>query len=426
MGGFGLLVVTWQVLDDTAGVWSALDHTMGVHGHKRVGLSNTLSGAEDHLVTREAGVFWQELQMASVRSKEVEDIQARVRAGNLWWNREHVESLVEPWPDADMGTFQEGLEVEGVVEEGELLWDADDQLDMDSDDCAEKVVALAMSDAAAAAPMSEALAKSEVQVEAGDDIRDVADAQVYASRMESLEKTLTHAVAAGLHSVQWYVKKEMQRVRVSHFGGGPADRACNAVLRRHLAAVQDAQDKRVQVARRKSRIARAKTMSVKLAAHRLKVAALTQKEAFAARARALNLLPKNFSSNSLGQGKENGGGKEHLENRRFLLERLRLRSPGLPADLEAQWAWFVPRYAAHYGKLHGKTTGIRAYTEAKELLADLGEHRLPDGSGKASAMSTVAASATSAPGNAAAFELFVRKRLKLLQPDPKAANVMSV
>ena len=57
------------VVDDVVGVWRGLDHSEGVRGHKRTGLSVDLSGSEDHLVNRDARVFWDELSFGSVRSR---------------------------------------------------------------------------------------------------------------------------------------------------------------------------------------------------------------------------------------------------------------------------------------------------------------------------------------------------------------------
>ena len=58
-------------------------------------------------------------------------------------------------------------------------------------------------------------------------------------------------------------------------------------------------------------------------------------------------VPQRITAAECGQGKEDGGGKKEAACRSTLLERLKLRSPELPAALEADWpqiravAWAV-------------------------------------------------------------------------------------
>ena len=72
-----------QIIDDAVAVWRGLDHVEGVRGHKRTGLSIDLSGSEDHLVNRDARVFWDELSFGSVRDIEVRRVQDAVASGDL-------------------------------------------------------------------------------------------------------------------------------------------------------------------------------------------------------------------------------------------------------------------------------------------------------------------------------------------------------
>ena len=59
-----------DVIDDAVQTWRNLDHTEGVRGHKRTGLSLRLDGSEDFLIEtsrREAGEFWKALLMRNRR-----------------------------------------------------------------------------------------------------------------------------------------------------------------------------------------------------------------------------------------------------------------------------------------------------------------------------------------------------------------------
>ena len=94
-----------QVIDDAVAVWRGLDHGEGVRGHKRTGLSNDLSGSEDHFVNRDARVFWDELNMGQVRDAEVRRVEEAVAKGDLSWSRPCIEGLFEPLPDDDPRAF---------------------------------------------------------------------------------------------------------------------------------------------------------------------------------------------------------------------------------------------------------------------------------------------------------------------------------
>ncbi len=53
-----------DVPNDVAATWRRVDHTVGVRGRWKTGLSNSLRGDEDHLITREARDCWLVADMA--------------------------------------------------------------------------------------------------------------------------------------------------------------------------------------------------------------------------------------------------------------------------------------------------------------------------------------------------------------------------
>ena len=80
-------------------------------------------------------------------------------------------------------------------------------------------------------------------------------------------------------------------------------------------------------------------------------------------------LPREFSTEGLGQGHAAGGTRAHRELREIMLERLRLRSPPLKLELRARWDEFQKKYAKWMGDNYNAAVVIRF----------LGKHRRPGG-----------------------------------------------
>ena len=69
-------------------------------------------------------------------------------------------------------------------------------------------------------------------------------------------------------------------------------------------------------------------------------------------------VPQRMTAAECGQGKEDGGVKKEATCRSTLLERLKLRSPELPAALEADWPQIRDNYAKKIGERQGRNTGV--------------------------------------------------------------------
>ena len=134
MGGFCVPVP--QLLDDVAETWQRLDHTQGVEGHKRTGLSVALSGEDDWQITREARMFWDDIDMPTVRTEVLKEVREMVRSGALTWA--NVRSLIRH--PAEKGEYGEGEEFEGEFAPGEKLWE-DDEADAAEKDEQESALA---------------------------------------------------------------------------------------------------------------------------------------------------------------------------------------------------------------------------------------------------------------------------------------------
>ena len=119
---------------------------------------------------------------------------------------------------------------------------------------------------------------------------------------------------------------------------------------------------------------------------------------------ALARLPRHFDVAALGQGKKGGGGVAFVKARQQLLERLRLRAPPLPADVEEWWPAFVARYAEHVGVAHKEKVGTELLARIRRVKDGLGG-QLRSGDGKPRAPS-----GSVAKGNPDVFEAWVRAK----------------
>ena len=386
-----------QVLDDVGAVWSSLDHQQGVLGHLRVGLANNLDGSQDDLLTREAADMWHQLNMAPIRSREVEDIERRVRAGELSWSQESIKSIFAYPEDGDVGAFhEEGMEADGELEDDEAMWADGDGMSSDGDIDGQASALLAPVDAVVAS---------------GDTPAQIEVAEAFAARSEKLEALAKSADEVKAHPVRWYVERELAKLRKSHRGATQK----TAVLRRWLARRRDDEQRRLQQIRIDARRKRACKLKSVALAKKIKARTLAAKVKAKANRQALAKLPKHFTPEGLGQGRKGGGTKVHVDARIALLERLRLRSPPLPPELEVLWPDFVSKYAKWLGTVQDVAVGVWLLGRVESVMQKLGDHLLtPDGKPHPP-------SGSPCVGNPIAFEKWVRAKWEGL---PKAASSM--
>jgi len=101
-------------------IWESADHANAAASFKRNGLTNSLSGEEDILITRAARAFWLEIGMSAVRDVVREEVEAYM-AGLAEPLPEHVFELIKSYDTiiCGIGTFEEGQEVEPPLKDGE-------------------------------------------------------------------------------------------------------------------------------------------------------------------------------------------------------------------------------------------------------------------------------------------------------------------
>ena len=152
--------------------------------------------------------------------------------------------------------------------------------------------------------------------------------------------------------------------------------------------------------------------AVRDAARKLRLS--QEKRRIAAREKkdALAKLPMEFTAASLGQGHAKGGTRAQCLQREAALERVRLRAPPLPLEVEAIWDDFKREYSKWMGSRYKEKVGLRFVEVLRDAMEALGDHLLArDGS-------IVEPSSGLGPvGNPNAFAQFVRKAYKGLPRD---------
>ncbi len=358
-----------DVMHDVCAVWGSLDHTQAARGHKRVGLSNALDGSEDHMMTREAAVFWKELGMADVREKDVFAVRERVRAGELSWCQDSLRALVDVPVNGDMGVFEEeGMEAEGALSDGEDMWDDEAGAASSSgeDEAAQRKQALA------------AVSKDAIVVaQEGDAPEDIAAAGTFLDRRVALQAIAEKASAENLLGIQWHAEREMRKLHKCHQIGSQGAQP-SGVMRRFLQDTRQAEHAKFLEIREETRKRKAEEKAVKAEASKDKRRkALASAKAKAA-AKALAALPKHFTAESLGQGHKKWGSKAAIAAREAALKRLRLRAPPLPPAVEALWPEFVSKYAVQVGKTYEASVGKVLIEHIEKVTARLGDHLLTE------------------------------------------------
>jgi hypothetical protein len=392
-----------QVVDDVAATWVGLNHIAGVKGHKRTGLSNSLNGSEDHLLTREAGQFWHSLGMSALRDIAVEQVEEQYRAGKLAWTQEVIDSLREPFPNGIAGEMREGQEIDGDLSDGEDPWDSENEDDLVTDEEASAELASAV-----------VIGSTAVVPIAGDTPEEIDSAERFAQRLGILESLKSAASTASMPQVAWHVNREMVRLHKSnHIGSEEAtpSRVLQAFLRRKRETEQEV----IVAARKVSAKKRQAVAVIKLALKKARLAKEAKKAKAVKVAEALAMLPKKFAAGELGQGHKEGGSAAHRANRVSMLNRLKLRCPPLDPEWEALWNVFAVRHVRHTGTVHKAAIGVFALAEVRDVMEALGKH-LRDESGKD-------LSGGDGEGDARAFVRFVRRNWRKLAFDPNVVVV---
>ena len=369
-------------------------------GHKSTGLSNSLDGNEDWLIGREAADFWKSLQMDEERLRAKKEVDELVALGTITsfgdWQK------VVRHPESTGVQLLEGQELEGELEEGEkpyLTVDDEALLAADEADFFRKLEE-PTEDATTEGAEASRLAVSAV----------TRLAQLKALRAQHAQCLVP--AAAGL------VDSEIKQVtRGIHAGGREESQMANEKLSAYMDGLV-AREKKV-LAKRRAAAARQRRIARKQAAYQRGV---LRKKKQAAKAKAelkkkVDALPVSFRADVCGQPGHRG-----LIARQACLERLKLRAPPLPFELEVRWTSIrndycsAPLLRACYKLKKQATVGPMFINEVNGVLRLLCEHY---------AGPTEFNRKGQKGGDALAFEKFARRAQEAAAP-PRAATVASM
>lgn len=350
------------MLDDAIAAWRLCDHSQGVKGHYRNGLSCKLDGSEDHMISREALSCWRELGMPELRRAALAEVDAQIAAGGLTGFADWPKLVQHP---KDAGVLHdEGAELEGDLSEGEVPWlDEAAAAEMDAEEAADAAI-LAEEQSVSEPP-------AVVDALPGDAPEDVQEALEVTKRLNTLKRLRGELQASACPAAYFQVDREIVQLERGLKGRRCDDKAkaANLVLRRSLEkAAAD------QVAALKAKQAEAfKSRRLGFELKRKAVLDKKKKEEEAAKKADLDAkikaLPVHYDIKSVGDLSEKG-----VKARQQLLERMRLRSPELPLAEQVRWPKVRDHFARHVAKVYSKGCGDYFIDAANDVLKRLECH----------------------------------------------------
>jgi hypothetical protein len=317
-----------------------------------------LDGSEDHLVTREARVFWLAADMPMERRKAIAEVDELVDAGRLTTFSDWHTLIKHP---ENPGVIEdEGAEFDGDLAEGEDVCN-DDDMDLDAVDLEEEI-----------APVDQPV---DVLVVAGDSLVDVADAVVAAQRLLKLKRLRAQAVESFVPGAVFHVDQEVRQLERGLRAGGQAEEhRVNEVLRRHMdqklqEEAERMRERQKEILLRKKNTANVKAKIAKVKASKAKL--LAEKKAEKVK---LDTLPKKLLPAEVGRV-----GAAGVKARSDALERVKLGSPKLHWTREARWVAVRDGFAAHIPirfRFAGgeKAMGVNFVKDLSKLMKDLGPY----------------------------------------------------
>ena len=342
-----------HLLDDVVATWRSLDHMAGVAGHKRNGLSVSLDGTEDHLISREARRLWFEAGMPEHRALAIAEVDRLVATGLLLSVADWRVVVRHP---ASPGVLQhEGDEFEGELEVGEPPWLEDADVALQAADVKD---AEAAEDEAEAAVLAIAIAS--------DSKEEVQEAVGATRRLEALKRLRASAVAARVPAAVNVVRTQIDHLERGFRANSAEEKVANLVLRRHMEAVRAEEVATVQKKQEESRKTRRNVMVVKKKMAQAKKKA-TAKAKLRATAKALAAkVPKMFTVEDVGPLGPKGD-----KARRECLDRLKDAAPPLTVEQRVNWPAVRDGFLKQHTIKWGAKGGDVFLKEVNSVLASL-------------------------------------------------------
>ena len=349
-------------------------HMRAAQGYKYVGQSIDLDGAEDELVCREAGKFWNEEttdQFSSMRPKinvELAAVADEFASGGITWCQRDVMRLMTPYPPRkkvdrilerlgddfyhdDVHCLTNGDGATAVAEEDHDASSSSDDED-EADEPAGSVPAAVAGEGAQGAG-SDALEVSRMKsapLSVGD-----AEAVHHANAtMAALQSAIDSLRAIGqvrgVQCIEAEMTKERRKVRLL-VKDSPAVSDAFLRLRRaeHQERLTNAQvaDQRNERKREAAKAIADRTTAVaELRETRRKIHELED-------VGACKHAIKSFTLEALGEGDDNAGGKKGRQNRFEVLDRMKRIRAGLSAGQKNDWPWFKEAWDNAMVEQHG-------------------------------------------------------------------------
>ena len=371
-----------QCIDWMAEVWGqrAL-HDQARRGYKYTGATNALDGSEDHLIAREARVFWDNLGVSAKRDAVCHDVRVEVEGGRLRWGYDAVYSLVAPFPLRraldQMVEFQDDEDVAPVEDEAAWSQDEDDDSHDSGDDGGDEE-AVGEDDALHdGGDSDDAGAEGEVHAlcDGGDGDAALSVAQAdsvceHSSRISALQQAAELLEGKQLSAVAQVLRNAMREEQRASVGTAATDAGVAQAMREQLGQEEQALAKQRQRVRRTMEAARvakkarteAKEMQGRLAAPRKKLREASEMQETQA-------AVKTFTPAMLGAGLPRGGGAAHRNRRRDVLNRLAARGAEFSAQGKNDWVWFRAVWDKKMCEEHGSAWG-QVFAEQMQHLCE--------------------------------------------------------
>ena len=365
-------------------------------GHKTTGLSNSLDGSEDSMMSREAATFWKALDMDTGRRQAMQEVDELLASGAVTsfgdWQK------VVRHPETTGIAALEGEEFEGELLEGEKPWITPDD------------------EALVAADEADFFRKQE-EPPSGDPAEDEASrlAVSAAARLARLKALRAQHALCNVPAALGLVDEEIKQVsRGLRTGGREESQKANDKLSAYMGGVvtkeKDLLGKRQRAAARQRAIARKQGAKQRKVLRKKKAAAKAKAEL----KKKLDALPVSFRADECGKP-----GAAGLRARSACLERLKLRSPTLPFEDEVLWLAVrnaycsAPQLRVTYKLKKQAPVGAAFIREVNEVLRALREHYV--GPTRYNDKGEVG-------GDALAFEKWFKRAKEAASP-PEAATV---
>ena len=353
-------------------------HLHAADGYKETGMNVALDGTEDHMIVNEAGRAWRAIGMREKTNQAVKQVEREYAAGRLTWCKRDVLRLIAPYPrheKCDKILEAQG-EHAGLMGEGEAEPNDEEEVDAsdeDSDSASDasgpSAAVAAEGDSASSAPMGPSMDVVLVEdgAAAAAAIRSAGLVDTYTKAIESLRECGAVVAASQLENERHKEERRQRNLQKE-------DPTVAEAFQRHreLQALDEMRER--QIVNDANNTRRALSDARKA----LKETSETLRKRKAQVMDAEKLLEaqhciRNFSLESLGQGKARSGGGPARKQRALVLDRFSRLGSGLSTPQKNDWAWFKEAWDEKMSQQHKDNWGGIFAAWMQRVLDDIQE-----------------------------------------------------